>query len=290
MSATGRPATGYRVGLTGGLASGKSTVAGWLRDAGFQVIDADRLVADLYRPGAAGAAAVSRLFGGAVLTPEGGVDHAALAARVFADAAARQALEQAIHPLVRRRFEEIAAAPADAAPPAPGSPPAATDQPPPAPDPSPPSADSPTLVPESPPPPAPDPPPATDQPPATDPPPPPAPVTVLEATLLVEAGYGPGFDLIVTVEGDPEERLRRAIARGLDPTAARARLAAQGDGARRRQGAQRVLHNDGTLADLRRQADALIADIRRAAAAAAAAAADRVPASPPPPTPLPSRP
>jgi dephospho-CoA kinase len=262
VSATGRPATGYRVGLTGGLASGKSTVAGWLRDAGFQVIDADRLVADLYRPGAAGAAAVSRLFGGAVLTPEGGVDHAALAARVFADAAARQALEQAIHPLVRRRFEEIAAAPADAAPPAPGSPPAATDQPPPS---------------------APDPPPATNQ-------PPPVPVTVLEATLLVEAGYGPGFDLIVTVEGDPEERLRRAIARGLDPTAARARLAAQGDGARRRQGAQRVLHNDGTLADLRRQADALIADIRRAAAAAAAAAADRVPASPPPPTPLPSRP
>ncbi len=236
MSAAERPAATYRVGLTGGLASGKSTVAGWLRDAGFQVIDADRLVADLYRPGAAGTAAVSRLFGGAVLTPEQGVDHTALAARVFADAAARQALEQAIHPLVRRRFEEIASAP----------------------------------------------PPAADQ-------PPPTPVIVLEATLLVEAGYGPGFDLIVTVEGEPEERLRRAVARGLDPAAARARLAAQGDGARRRQGAHRVIDNDGTLADLRRQVDALIADIRRAAAAAAAPVAataghDPAPQPPPPPS------
>jgi dephospho-CoA kinase len=204
----------YRVGLTGGLASGKSTVATWLRDAGFQVIDADRLVADLYRPDAPGAAAVRRLFGDGVLTPRGGVDHAALAARVFSDPAARHALEQAIHPLVRTAFEEIAE-PREAAPP----------------------------------------------------------VVVLEATLLVEAGYGPGFDLIVTLEGDPQARLRRATARGLDAAAARARLAAQGDGARRREGAHRVIDNDGTLADLRREVDSLIADVRRAAAAKSAAAA-----------------
>ena len=87
---------------------------------------------------------------------------------------------------------------------------------------------------------------------------------------MVEAGYGPGFDLIVTLEGDPEVRLRRAVTRGgLDEAAARARLAAQGDGARRRQGADRVIDNDGTLADLRRQVDALIADVRRAAASRA---------------------
>ncbi|HXO26948.1 MAG TPA: dephospho-CoA kinase, partial [Thermoanaerobaculia bacterium] len=71
-------AAAFRVGLTGGLASGKSTVAGWLRDAGFQVIDADRLVAELYRPGGAGTAAARRLFGDGVLTSEAGVDHAAL--------------------------------------------------------------------------------------------------------------------------------------------------------------------------------------------------------------------
>ena len=75
------------VGLTGGLAGGKSTVAGLFRDAGFRVVDADRLVADLYRPGEPGAAAVAELFGPGALTAEGGVDHAAVAKRVFADAA-----------------------------------------------------------------------------------------------------------------------------------------------------------------------------------------------------------
>ena len=232
MSAAADPAAAgiYRVGLTGGLASGKSTVAGWLRDAGFQVIDADRLVAELYRPGAPGTAAARRLFGDGVVTPEGAVDHAALAARVFSDPAGRRALEQAIHPLVRHRFEELAAA-------------AAAEQRPPAPAP-----------------------PAPPNPPARSTPP----ILVLEATLLVEAGYGPGFDLIVTLEGDPEARLHRAVARGgLDEAAARARLAAQGDGTRRRQAAHRVVENDGNLADLRRQVDALIADIRRAAASKA---------------------
>jgi len=235
--------TAFRVGLTGGLASGKSTVASWLREAGFQVIDADRLVAELYRPGGAGAAAVRRLFGDALLTPEGGVDHAALAARVFADPAARHALEQAIHPLVRRRFEEIA----DAAAP-PGSPRA---------------PDTPAAGAGGPD--------AAAAAPRTGPAPP---VVVLEATLLVEAGYGPGFDLIVTLEGDPELRLRRAVARDLDEAAARARLAAQGDGARRRQGAHRVIENEGSLAELRRQVDLLIADIRCAAAAQAPASAE----------------
>jgi dephospho-CoA kinase len=199
----------YRVGLTGGIASGKSTVAEWLREAGFQVVDADRLVAELYRPGGAGVEVARRLFGDAVVTAAGGVDHAALAARVFSDPAARRALEEAIHPLVRRRFEEIAAA-------------AATS----------------------------------------------AGVVVLEATLLVEAGYGPGFDLIVTVEADSEVRVRRAVARGLNEGAARARLAAQGDGARRREGANRVLHNDSSSEDLRRQVEALVAEIRAAAAGA----------------------
>jgi dephospho-CoA kinase len=228
-SAAADPATAaFRVGLTGGMASGKSTVAGWLRDAGFQVIDADRLVAELYHPGGAGTAAARRLFGDGVLTSEAGVDHAALAARVFSDPAGRRDLEQAIHPLVRRRFEELAAAST------------ADRRPGPARQPGPPAPAA-------------------------------LPIVVLEATLLVEAGYGPGFDLIVTLEGDPEVRLRRAVARGgLDEPAARARLAAQGDGARRRQGADRVIDNDGTLADLRRQVDALIADVRRAAASKAA--------------------
>lgn len=102
------PPRSLRVGLTGGLASGKSTVAGWLRDAGFLVVDADRLVAELHQPGGAGAAAVRDLFGPEYLNEQGGVDHAKVGARIFSDPAARRALEKAIHPLVRRRFLELA--------------------------------------------------------------------------------------------------------------------------------------------------------------------------------------
>ena len=95
------------VGLTGGLASGKSTVARWLEELGCTVVDADRVVADLYRPGAPGAEAVRRLFGEDMLDTRGGVDHKKLGALVFSDAEARHRLEGAIHPLVGQRFNAI---------------------------------------------------------------------------------------------------------------------------------------------------------------------------------------
>jgi dephospho-CoA kinase len=97
-----------QIGLTGGLAAGKSTVAGWLREAGLTVIDADHVVADLYRPGQAGARAVAELFGPEVLDASGAVDRTRLAEWVFTDGAARRRLEAAIHPLVRQRFLELA--------------------------------------------------------------------------------------------------------------------------------------------------------------------------------------
>jgi len=192
-----------RVGLTGGLASGKSTVARWVREAGFLVIDADELVAELHRPRGAGAAAVRDLFGPDFLTEEGGVDHAKVAARVFSDPQARRALELAIHPLVRIRFAEIAEQTQG--------------------------------------------------------------VVVLEATLLVEAGYAPEFDFIVTVECDAEARLRRAVARGMDAASARARLLAGGDGEERRRAAHRLLDNCCDLPFLRTQVDELIVELRRLA-------------------------
>lgn len=98
----------FRVGLTGGIAAGKSTVASWLREAGLIVVDADHLVADLYRAGGDGAALVSELFGAPFLQADGSVDHPQLAAKVFGDPEARARLEAAIHPLVKRSFEEIA--------------------------------------------------------------------------------------------------------------------------------------------------------------------------------------
>lgn len=98
------------VGLTGGLASGKSTVARGLATRGFTVFDADRLVAELYRPGEPGAAAVAELFGDELIAADGAVDRARLARIVFSSQSDRRRLEAAIHPLVRRRFEELAAA------------------------------------------------------------------------------------------------------------------------------------------------------------------------------------
>mgnify|MGYP001812586952 FL=1 len=98
-----RPCT---VGLTGGLASGKSTVAGILEGLGAVVFDCDDHVHDLYAPGGAGAMDVAYLFGDGVLDPEGGVDRALLAELVLGDPASRARLEGAIHPLVRSAVEE----------------------------------------------------------------------------------------------------------------------------------------------------------------------------------------
>lgn len=193
-----------RVGLTGGLASGKSTVARRLADSGFTVIDADRLVADLYRPGEPGTGAVARLFGRKLLDADGAVDKAAVARLVFSDPSALAQLEATIHPMVRRRFAEIAS--------------------------------------------------GTDG------------VAVLEATKLVEAGFAPDFDLIVTVEAPVEVRIARAVARGLPEAAARERIAAQAGEPERRAAATIVLENDGDLAALLDRTDRLVATIRRRSA------------------------
>ena len=193
-----------RVGLTGGIGSGKSTVAGWLRDAGFEVVDADLLVAELYQSGGEGAAAVRDLLGPEMLDGQGAVDHRQVATRIFSDPQARRSLEQAVHPLVRKRFHEIEER-------TPG-------------------------------------------------------VAVLEATLLVEAGYAPDFNLIVTVEAPCELRLERAMARGMSEEAVRARLLAQGDGEDRRKAAHRMLDNSGDLNYLRRQVDELVEELKRLAA------------------------
>jgi len=96
--------TAFLVGLTGGLAAGKSTVAEQLARAGLETFDADRLVAELYGPGEAGTRRVEALFGNTLLRPDGSVNREALADRVFVNSGERQLLEAAIHPLVRETF------------------------------------------------------------------------------------------------------------------------------------------------------------------------------------------
>ena len=97
------------VGLTGGLASGKSTVARRLAELGFTVVDADQLVRELYVPGGRGAAALAELLGPEALHANGAVDRNAVAAKIFHDDQARHRVERVIHPLVLERFREIAA-------------------------------------------------------------------------------------------------------------------------------------------------------------------------------------
>ncbi|HEY7762520.1 MAG TPA: dephospho-CoA kinase [Actinomycetota bacterium] len=98
------------VGLTGGIGSGKSTVAGMLAERGAVVIDADRLARDAVAPGTKGFDAVRDRFGDAAIASDGALDRAALARIVFADDEARAALEAIVHPEVQRRIAEAVAA------------------------------------------------------------------------------------------------------------------------------------------------------------------------------------
>ena len=104
-----------RIGLTGGIGSGKSTVSGLLADRGAVIVDADRIAREVVEPGTPGLAAVVEAFGDRVLTPAGALDRPAVAAIVFADTEARRRLDGIVHPLVRQRAAELArAAPEDA--------------------------------------------------------------------------------------------------------------------------------------------------------------------------------
>lgn len=104
-----------RVGLTGGIASGKSTVSAILAELGAVVIDADAIAREVVAKGTPGLEAVVAEFGPGLLTPGEDLDRPAMGALVFGDAGARKRLEAIIHPLVHRRSAELeAAAEADA--------------------------------------------------------------------------------------------------------------------------------------------------------------------------------
>jgi dephospho-CoA kinase len=104
-----------RIGLTGGIGSGKSTVSRLLEQRGAVIVDADAIAREVVAPGTPGLAAVTEAFGDGVVAPDGSLDRPALAAVVFADPEARKRLDAIVHPLVRARATEVAAAaPADA--------------------------------------------------------------------------------------------------------------------------------------------------------------------------------
>ncbi len=166
------------VGLTGGMAAGKSTIARRLAEHGAVVVDADRLAREVVGPGTPGLAAVVARFGPEVLTAERALDRARLASLVFDDDAARADLEAIIHPAVAQAFEDRVAELARSRPDA---------------------------------------------------------IVVHDVPLLVENGLAPRYDVVVVADAPESVRLDRAVReRGMDPEAARARIAAQANDAERR--------------------------------------------------------
>lgn len=106
------------IGLTGGIASGKTTVSDMLAARGAAVIDTDLLAREVVEPGQPAYRDIVHDFGKAVLTPEGAIDRAKLGALVFADAASRQRLNGYTHPRIRQiMLDRVAALAASPAPP-----------------------------------------------------------------------------------------------------------------------------------------------------------------------------
>jgi dephospho-CoA kinase len=98
----------FLFGLTGGIACGKSTVAGRFRDAGITVIDADQIARQAVAPGTSGLAEIIKNFGKEVLRPDGTLDRAKLAAIVFGDDEKRKTLNRILHPRIAGRTMQTA--------------------------------------------------------------------------------------------------------------------------------------------------------------------------------------
>src|SRR6478735_6869644 len=201
----GGPVT-VRVGLTGGIASGKSTVSAVLADLGAVVIDADLIAREVVARGTPGLAAVVEEFGPDLLTPDGDLDRPAMGALVFADPDARRRLEAIIHPLVHRRSAELEAAAPEHA------------------------------------------------------------VLVHDIPLLAEVGRAGSFDAVVVVDAPAELQVRRMVEdRGWTREDAESRIAAQATREERLAIATHVVDNTGSLADLRRQVEAVDEELARRA-------------------------
>lgn len=96
----------FVVGLTGGIGSGKSTVAAYFRQHGVVTVDADDIAREVVEPGSPALEAIARHFGHQVIQENGSLDRAALREIVFAAEEKRQWLEQLLHPLIRQRTEQ----------------------------------------------------------------------------------------------------------------------------------------------------------------------------------------
>ena len=185
-----------RIGLTGGIGSGKSTVSALFEARGAVVVDADRIVRDLQRPGEPVFEAMVGHFGPAIVADDGTLDRQAVADRVFGDDEELAALNAIVHPAVGAEMQDRLDA----------------------------------LE-------------GTDR------------VVVLDIPLLVESGRD-DMAAVVVVDVEPQTAIRRLVEhRGLSEADARARMARQSSREERLARADRVIDNNGTLAELESQVD-----------------------------------
>jgi dephospho-CoA kinase len=207
-----------RVGLTGGIATGKTTVAAILRELGCHMIDADKIAHRLIEPGAAAYDDVVREFGRGILTADGRVDRKKLGTIVFAEPARLARLNAIVHPLVLdeqdRELDAIEAAEPHA-------------------------------------------------------------IAVVEAALLIEAGYAPKLDCLVVTWCTEEQQLARltrqdarkdasgVAGRGLTVEQARQRIAAQLPNEEKRRLADEVVDCSASFEHTREQVVALVAKLKR---------------------------
>lgn len=95
-----------KIGLTGGIASGKSTVSAWLKSHGFPVIDADLIAREVVEPDEPAYGEIVKAFGRSVLNPDGSLNRQALGKIIFSDRNKRETLNHIVHPAVRKRMIE----------------------------------------------------------------------------------------------------------------------------------------------------------------------------------------
>ena len=194
-----------RVGLTGGIASGKSTVAARLRELGLTVLNADLLAHELMAPGQPAYEDVVREFGRGVLAADGTVDRKKLGEIVFRDAERRERLNAIVHPrVIAAREEELK-----------------------------------RMEEEE-----------------------PDGIAIIEAALLIEAGYYKKLDRLIVCSCRPEQQVERLRARGLSEEEARQRIAAQLPLEEKLRLANEVVDCSGTVEETLRQTDELAGRLR----------------------------
>ena len=185
-----------RIGLTGGIGSGKSTVAAIFAKQGIRVIDADQIARDIVAPGSPALAELVEVFGADIVHSNGELNRQELANRAFASEATTQALNTITHPRIEAETQrQFALAEAEG-----------------------------------------------DK------------VLVYDMPLLIERGLDEEMDMVIVVDTEMEERVRRLVEhRGLDEADVRRRISFQADDETRRAAADVVLDNNGTADELSQQ-------------------------------------